>query len=133
VLSALQSDAKASSAEIADRANLSMPTARKYIRKLESEGVIVGYSADVNPKKLSDQSIALVGVDVASDKYIRVIRKLEALESVQALYTSSGDHPLMAEIRAPDGDSLSTVISDEILGIEGVVSACPAILQERLK
>ena len=133
VLAALQADAKASSAEIADRAGLSMPTVRKYIRKLESEGVIVGYSADVNPKKLSDRSIAFVGVDVESEQYITVIRALEDLEPVEALYTSSGDHPLMAEVRASDGQTLSTIIGEEILGIDGVVSACPAILQERLK
>ena len=133
ILSVLEDDAQASYSEIAERAEVSKPTVRKYIQQLESEGVIVGYSADVDPKKLSSQSIAMVGIDVASELYVEATRALKALDSVEALYTSSGDHMLMAEVRATDGDALGDVISDEILDVEGVTAAHPSFLQERLK
>jgi len=133
ILSALEADAQASYADIAEDAGVSKPTVRKYINKLEDEGVIVGYSADVDPKKLSGQSIAMVGIDVASEQYVEATRALKELESVHALYTSSGDHMLMAEVRAEDGDELGAVISEEILEIDGVTAAHPSFLQERLK
>jgi Lrp/AsnC family transcriptional regulator for asnA, asnC and gidA len=133
ILEVLEEDAQASYAEIADRADVSKPTVRKYIQKLESDGVIVGYSADVDPKKLSSQTIALVGIDVASEQYVEATRALKDLNAVEALYTSSGDHMLMAEVRAGDGDELGDVISDSILGVEGVTAAHPSFLQERLK
>ncbi|MFC6825821.1 HTH-type transcriptional regulator LrpA1 [Halopelagius fulvigenes] len=133
ILAVLEDDAQASYAEIADRAGVSKPTVRKYIQQLEEEGVIVGYSADVDPKKLSGQSIALVGIDVSSDSYVEATRELKELESVDALYTSSGDHMLMAEVRAADGDALGDVISESILDIDGVTAAHPSFLQERLK
>ena len=133
ILSVLEEDAQASYAEIAERADVSKPTVRKYIEKLEEEGVIVGYSADVDPKKLSGQSIALVGVDVASERYVEVTRQLKDLEAVESLYSSSGDHMLMAEVRAADGDEVGDVIREEILSIDGVEAAHPSFLQERLK
>jgi Lrp/AsnC family transcriptional regulator for asnA, asnC and gidA len=133
ILSVLEEDAQASYAEIADRAGVSKPTVRKYIQKLEEEGVIVGYSADVDPKKLSGQSIAIVGIDVESERYVEVTRKLKDLDAAEALYTSSGDHMLMAEVRAADGDELGEVIDDHITGLEGVSAAHPSFLQERLK
>ena len=133
ILSVLEDDAQASYAEIADRAGVSKPTVRKYIQKLEEEGVIVGYSADVDPKKLSGQSIAIVGVDVESERYVKVTRELKSLPAIEALYTSSGDHTLMAEVRASDGDELGTVINEEITCIDGVAAAHPSFLQERLK
>ncbi|AHG04168.1 AsnC family transcriptional regulator [Halobacterium sp. DL1] len=133
ILAALEEDAQASYADIAARADVSKPTVRKYIDKLEEEGVIVGYSADVDPKKLSGQSIALVGIDVASERYVEATRDLKELDAVRALYTSSGDHMLMAEVRAADGDELGGVISDDVLGIDGVTAAHPSFLQERLK
>ena len=133
ILSVLEEDAQASYAEIADRADVSKPTVRKYIQKLEEEGVIVGYSADVDPKKLSGQSIAIVGVDVASEQYVEVTRALKGLDAVESLYTSSGDHTLMAEVRAPDGDALGEIINDEIMELDGVSAAHPSFLQERLK
>jgi Lrp/AsnC family transcriptional regulator for asnA, asnC and gidA len=133
ILSVLEEDAKASYAEIAERADVSKPTVRKYIEKLEEEGVIVGYSADIDPKKLSSQSIALVGVDVESERYVEATRALKNLPEIESLYTSSGDHMLMAEVRAGDGDELADVISDRIMEIDGVTAAHPSFLQERLK
>jgi Lrp/AsnC family transcriptional regulator for asnA, asnC and gidA len=133
ILSVLEEDAQASYAEIADRAEVSKPTVRKYIKKLEEEGVIVGYSADIDPKKLSGQSIAMVGIDVASERYVEATRQLSDIDAVESLYTSSGDHMLMAEVRATDGNSLATVIEDEILELDGVTAAHPSFLQERLK
>jgi len=133
ILAVLEEDAQASYAEISERAGVSKPTVRKYINRLEDEGVIVGYSAEVDPKKMSGQSIALVGIDVASERYVEATQDLKDLDAVRALYTSSGDHMLMAEVRAPDGDALGEVISDRILSIEGVTAAHPSFLQERLK
>ncbi|MFB6124249.1 MAG: HTH-type transcriptional regulator LrpA1 [Haloferacaceae archaeon] len=133
ILSVLEEDAQASYADIAERAGVSKPTVRKYIQRMESEGVIVGYSADVDPKKLSGQSIAFVGIEVESERYVEATRAIKELDSVEALYTSSGDHMLMAEVRAADGDALGDVISDDILAIDGVTAAHPSFLQERLK
>ena len=133
ILAVLEQDAQASYAEIAERADVSKPTVRKYIQKLESDGVIVGYSADVDPKKLSGQSIAFVGIDIASERYVEATRALKALDDVESLYSSSGDHMLMAEVRAADGDALGDVIAEQILSIDGVTAAHPSFLQERLK
>ncbi|MFB6112409.1 MAG: winged helix-turn-helix transcriptional regulator [Halobacteriaceae archaeon] len=133
ILAVLEDDAQASIGEIAERTGVSKPTVRKYIDQLEEEGVVVGYSADVDPKKLSDQSIALVGIEVESDQYVAATRGLTELEAVRELYTSSGDHTLMAEVRAADAASLGEVISEDVLAVEGVTEAHPSVLQERLK
>jgi Lrp/AsnC family transcriptional regulator for asnA, asnC and gidA len=133
ILSALEEDAQASYAEIADRAGVSKPTVRKYINKLESDGVIVGYSADIDPKKLSSKTIAMVGIDVESENYVEATRELKDLPEVESLYTSSGDHMLMAEIRGSDGNAVGEVISERILAVDGVTAAHPSFLQERLK
>ncbi|ELY92457.1 HTH-type transcriptional regulator LrpA1 [Natrialba taiwanensis] len=133
ILEALEEDAQASYAEIAKRADVSKPTVRKYINQLEEEGVIVGYSAEIDPKKLSSKTIALVGLDVASERYVEVTKELKSLAEIEALYSSSGDHMLMAEVRAEDGDALGEFISSTLLEIEGVTAAHPSFLQERLK
>ena len=133
VLRALEEDAQASYGEIAERAEVSKPTVRKYIKELEAEGVIVGYSADVDPKKLASLSIALVGIEAASEQFVAVTESLKALRSVEALFASSGDHMLMAEVRGRDGSEVGAVIRSDILTIDGVTAAHPCFLQERLK
>jgi transcriptional regulator, AsnC family len=133
ILSVLEEEARASYADIADRAGVSKPTVRKYIQQLEDEDVIVGYSAEIDPKKLSGQTIAWLGIDVESEQYVAVTQRLQELEAVESLYTSSGDHTLMAEVRATDGKQLGDIISDEITQLNGVTAAHPSFLQERLK
>lgn len=133
ILSALEDDAQACYSEIAEKAGVSKPTVRKYINQLEEEGVIVGYSAEVDPNKLSSKSIAMVGMDAKSEQYVDVTQELKEMSEVRALYTSSGDHMLMAEVRARDGDELAKVISDKVLSIDGITEAHPTFLQERLK
>ena len=61
------------------------------------------------------------------------MRAIGGLDEIESLYSSSGDHMLMAEVRAPDGNAVGTVISDEILSLDGVTAAHPSFLQERLK
>ncbi|WP_415381842.1 Lrp/AsnC family transcriptional regulator [Halosimplex sp. TS25] len=52
ILAALQEDARnLSSGEIAERTEASSSTVRKRIQRLESEGVVKGYSADVDYQK----------------------------------------------------------------------------------
>ena len=133
ILAALEADANASYGEIADRVGVSKPTVRKYVSQLEDDGVILGYTAEVDPKKLASTSIALVGFDVKSECYVDAIEALKALDSVRTLYTSSGDHMLMAEMRAEDGDTLAGIIQESVMPIEGMKEAHPTFLQERLK
>lgn len=132
ILDILEEDAQASYAEIAERVGVSKPTVRKYINQLEEEGVIVGYSADIDPKKLPEEAIAIVGIDVESESYVNVTRALRNVEAIEALYTSSGDHTLMAEVRAADSDAIGDIISDEIDTLDGVDAVHPSFLQERL-
>ena len=133
ILSVLEEDAKASYADIANRANVSNPAVGEDIEQLQVAGVLVGYSADIDRRELSSQSIALVGIDVESERYVEATRALKNLVEIESLYTSSGDHMLMAEVRASDGDELADVIADSIIEIDGVTAAHPSFLQERLK
>ena len=132
-LSILSEDPQASVGEIADRAGVSRPTAQKYIQKLEEEGAIVGYSVELDPKKVDHQSIALVGIDVESERYVDSTNSLEKIDDLVALYTATGDHMLMAKIRADSSERVNEIISGDILSIEGVTAACPTILHERLE
>ncbi len=132
LLSILSDDPKASVGEIADRAGVSRPTAQKYIKKLEDDGAIVGYSVELNPKKLDHQSIALVGIDVESERYVQITSALRDLNSLVALYTATGDHMLMAKLQADSSTTINEIISEEILSIDGVTAACPTVLHERI-
>lgn len=133
LLGVLRENPTASVGEIAERAGVSRPTAQKYIDKLEEEGAIVGYSVELDPKKVDHLSIAFVGVDVRSERYLEVTDDIRDIDAVRALYTATGDHMLMAEIQAGGSDEIHNIIREDILSIEGVTAACPTVLHERVE
>ncbi|MFP4633019.1 MAG: Lrp/AsnC family transcriptional regulator [Halobacteriales archaeon] len=133
IIEVLEEDAKASHGEIADSVGVSKPTVRKYIRELEEEGAIVGYTAEVDPKKVSDRTVALVGVDAESDFFLQVVDALRDVDDIRKLYISSGDHDLMAEVVADDNSRLREIIAEDISSVEGVSASHPTVLQERVK
>lgn len=133
IIAVLENDARATHVEIAERADVSIPTVSKYIQKLEEDGVIVGYSVDVNPKKLSEQRIAITGIDIESARFSDVLAECRECDAIKTLYIASGDHTLIAELRVTNTDDLDTLLSDQLLRIEGIVGVHPVILHERLK
>lgn len=133
ILRVLEDDAQASYGEIADRVGVSKPTVRKYIEKLEDDGTILGYTAEVDPKKLGGRTVSLVGVNAASEAFLSVVEDVRGVDEVQKLYISSGDHDLMAEVVTDDNRALHEVVEDEITAIDGVEESHPSVLQERVK
>ena len=133
ILEVLEEDAKASYGEIADSVGVSKPTVRKYIRELEEEGTILGYSAEVDPKKIGGRTVSLVGIDAGSDRFLSVVESLKDVEPVRKLYISSGDHDLLAEVVSEDNSSLRETLAEEVDSVDGVEASHPTVLQERVK
>ncbi|WP_201747204.1 Lrp/AsnC family transcriptional regulator [Glaciimonas sp. PCH181] len=67
ILAALQVDGRLSSAELAERVSLTPSPCWRRVKRLEDEGVIRGYRAEINPKKL--------GFDVTAFVYISLDKK----------------------------------------------------------
>ncbi|KDN85785.1 Lrp/AsnC family transcriptional regulator [Kitasatospora cheerisanensis] len=62
LLAELQADARLSYNELSRRVNLSPPAVAERVRRLESEGVITGYHAHLDPAKAGAAVMALVTV-----------------------------------------------------------------------
>ncbi len=133
ILEMLLENARISYTEIANRLNISEGTVRKRIEKLEKDGVIQRYTIEVDPKKLGYGTVVLLGMDAEPKHFLSAARELSKLDCVKWVYTSTGDHMIMAEMWARNTGELSRIISEKISNIEGVMDLCPAILMERIK
>ncbi len=133
IVKALVKDARTPLTAIAKQLGVSEAAVRKRLAKLEREGVIEGYSAKVNPSKLGFTVVALVGVDVAPERYLEVASQLARLDEVKALYLTSGDHMVMMEVWARDGRDLMKFLSEKVSSLPGVLKVCPSIVIDRVK
>lgn len=133
IIEILQKDARTTYTEIAKRLRVSESTIRKRVKQLEDDGIIKGYTINVDPTKLGYNTVTILGLDVEPSKFLEAARKITELPQVKSVSTSTGDHMIMAEIWTEDGNELTRLISNEIGRIDGVKRLCPAILLEKLK
>ena len=132
LVEALERDGRKSFVELAREFGVTEAAIRKRVKKLMENGVIRRFTVEVNPKKLGYGIISLIGVDTLPEKLISVISRLKDDERVRKLWSSAGDHMIMAELWLKDHRELESFVK-ELESVEGVTKVCPAILLERLK
>jgi Lrp/AsnC family transcriptional regulator for asnA, asnC and gidA len=133
ILELLEEDARRSFTEMAEKLKVSESSIRKRVSALQKEGVIKKFTIKVDHAKLGLNTVAIVGIDVDSDKMLEIAQKLCDFKEVKCVATSSGDHMIMLEVWAKNGKELNNLISEKIGKIDGVRQICPALILEKLK
>ncbi len=132
LLKLLRKNARMSFVDIAEKLGVTEAAVRKKVRKLESEGIIKGYTIFADPKKLGYEIDALIGLDTLPEKLMSIIRKLQKMDEVLSLYASSGDHMIMMECWFKNHGELDKFIQ-KLEKMPGVTKVCPATLLEKIK
>lgn len=133
IIDILRRNSRVPNTEIANQLGISEASVRNRVKELQEEGVIRRFTVEVVPGKLGYDSVALVGADVEPDRFLEVAEELAEYESVREVSLTTGDHMIMMEIWAEDGEELTEILTEKIGRIEGIKQICPAIVLEKLK
>ena len=98
LLSVLRENARASTAQIARRLNLSRTTVQSRIERLEREGVISGYTVRVHDEYDRSHLRAHIMIAVHPKQMTSVVAALRAMPELRVLHSVSGSHDLIAII-----------------------------------
>ncbi len=132
IIKILERDARTPYTHIARELGVTEAAVRKRVRKLEKAGIIRGYRAVIDPKKLGYNVVALIGFDVDPEHYVDALSKVKAFPEVRRMFSTTGDHMVMIECWFRDSDELVTFVR-RLESLEGVSRVCPAILVEEIK
>ena len=133
LLSVLRGKARASTTELAQILGVSRSTIQKRLERLESGGVISGYTVQLSSDYLDQEIKAHVMVTVNPHQTNAIITYMEKFDAVRAIYSVSGPYDLIVEVAAMSVNDLDGVI-DSIIAIEGVErTVSSVILSTRLK
>ena len=133
LLAVLRGNARASTTELAQILGVSRSTVQKRLERLETEGVIAGYTVQLSSEYLDQEIKAHVMITVSPRMTADIIKAMEAIDGVRAVYSVSGPHDLIAEVVAMSVTDLDTMI-DHIIAIDGVErTVSSVILSTRLK
>ncbi|MEN1928073.1 Lrp/AsnC family transcriptional regulator [Luteimonas sp. MJ250] len=124
LLSLLREDARAPTAAIARRLQLSRTTVQSRIERLERMGVIAGYTVRVSDDHERERVRALIMITVFPKQAPGVVEVLRQMPGVRALHSVNGAWDLVAMAVVPtigDMDELTDLIG-ALDGVERTTS-----------
>lgn len=110
LLSLLRQDARLQVAALAQKLQVSRGTVTNRIRKLEDEGVIVGYTVRLRPDVQHNEIKAWMSIAVEGNQTRAVIANLLGEPGVATLHDTNGRWDLLAELRAETLQDLAKVL-----------------------
>jgi len=120
--------------EMAAAVGLSQPAVAERMRKLEQEGVITGYSARVDGKKLGKDIIAFIGVRIEHPRYNEGFgKKILSVPDVLECHRITGPDSYLLKVVTEDTQSLDRLISDLLRHIPGVTRTLTTVVTSSIK
>ena len=122
----LRQNARASVATLAHKLGVSRGTVSNRIRKLEDEGVLVGYTVLLRPDAQTQRITAWMSIAVEGNQTRAVIGTLLGEPGVAALHDTNGRWDLLAELEVGSMKELSDVL-ERVRLISGIRSTGTSI------
>lgn len=112
ILRELQADARLSYAQLSKRVNLSPPAVADRVRRLERDGVITGYHADVDATKAGHPVCAFVTLTCDQGKCLLRTSKSDDYPEVTEVHKLTGGHCAMLRLRATSIEHLENTLAE---------------------
>jgi Lrp/AsnC family transcriptional regulator, leucine-responsive regulatory protein len=115
VLAELDADPRLPTAELARRIEVSVPTARDRLRRLQESGVIRGYRLDVDPAALGYPVAAFVRVRPGPGQLPKIAELAQSLPQVSECHRITGEDCFLIKVHAADVGSFEEVLDRFLL------------------
>jgi DNA-binding Lrp family transcriptional regulator len=132
VLRLLAEDARLSMAELGRRIGLSRTATLARVRRLEDEGAILGYRAEIRTELTERSHQARVGIVLRSPDVAAYVRRLAELPELEEAESVAGEYDLVVRF-ATDGAERLDVILDRINGWRETVRTTTWIVLKRYR
>ncbi|MEW6748317.1 MAG: Lrp/AsnC family transcriptional regulator [Candidatus Micrarchaeota archaeon] len=120
ILLELKADSRRSYRELAKAIGLSPAAVIERTRRLESAGVIRGYTANFDYSKLGFEFMAIVEVRISGDDLLTVEKRISQMPHVGAVWDTTGEYDALVILMCKSRSELSATVK-KILAMEEVV------------
>ncbi|MDH7508909.1 MAG: Lrp/AsnC family transcriptional regulator [Methanomassiliicoccales archaeon] len=117
IIKLLATEGKMTYNEVASKLRRSPSTIRDRIRRLEDDGVILGYVAIVNTEQTGMKADAVIFANLAKNVVADDLKKLRDVPGVMEVLNVSGERSIMIRVHAPDNRALEDIITKKIIPI----------------
>ncbi len=122
IIGLLGADARMSVATLARRLKVARSTIQARLERLETTGVIAGYTLKLGEGARQGRLRASVLLSIEPRAQAGVLQRLKAISEVEKVYTTSGRFDLLLQVACPNTQVLDQVL-DQIGQMTGVKSS----------
>lgn len=134
LLSALMANGRVKWTALADEFGVSAPAIADRVRRLEREGVVTGYAAQLNAEAVGFDITAFVTVTLAHPQHRDAfLTYVQATGTIQSCHHIVGAGDYLLKVRCRSTAELEHLLSDELKGLEGVVKTQTTISLRTIK
>ena len=127
LLALLRHDARMPVATLAAKLKVARGTVQNRMKRLERDGVIVGYTVRVKPQAEAHRIRALMTIVVDGNRGAEVLHALRGHPNVTGLHSTNGRWDLIAELRADTLEAFDRALGNIRL-IDGIASTETSLL-----
>ncbi|MGH8967532.1 MAG: Lrp/AsnC family transcriptional regulator [Actinomycetes bacterium] len=127
ILAGLREDGRISMSALADRVGVSRATVYTRVENMLAAGVITGFSAQVDPRRVGFGICTLVFVTVRPQTWAAFRQRVSDMSQVEYCAVTTGEHDAMLLVRARDVAEVHHFVTDvlsllpEIVAVESVL------------
>lgn len=135
ILEVLQREGRITNAELAERVNLSPSPCLRRLQRLEASGVIAGYTAYLDPKRVGLGLKAYVRIQLAehdADAIARFAERVASWPEVVECHALTGDMDYLLHVHVEDLDHFSRFLLDKLL-VSGVADVNSSFVLRTVK
>jgi Lrp/AsnC family leucine-responsive transcriptional regulator len=128
ILEALQGNGRIRRNDLAELVDLSLPSVSERLRKLEENGIITGYFAKLDYRKLGRDVTAFIAVSIDSSRhYQQFIEHVNHVDEILECHAITGDGSHLLKVRTVNTSSLEKILA-KIQAWQGVMSTRTSVV-----
>ena len=136
ILDILQRDGRIAISELASRVNLSTTPCSEGVKRLERDGIIMGYHARLNPEKLEKNLLVFLEIKLSAksgDVFEQVARDLSEIPEVLECHLISGDFDYLVKARLKEMSAYRRLLGDLLKKLPSSASSHSYVVMEEVK
>ena len=136
ILNTLQVNGKISNVELAKHVGLSPSPCLERVKRLEQQGYILGYQANLNPHKLGAAMLVFVEITLektSPDVFAEFSAAVQKHQDIQECHLVSGNFDFLLKTRVADMSSYRQLLGDTLLTLPGVSASRTYVVMEEVK
>ncbi len=136
ILNILQKDGRIAISELASRVNLSTTPCSERVKRLEREGIIMGYHARVNPQLIDRNLLVFLEIKLSAKSghvFDQVARDLIEIPEVLECHLISGEFDYLVKARLKEMSAYRRLLGDLLKKLPSSASSHSYIVMEEVK